>query len=109
MELTLPRVVKACGLHNAIVFVSAKSRLPIAGDEYNDFYASGFILNNLDFSGDLVFARDLKERNLKLMAAHPGRRFYRYVYFRDSAKAELFELAPAAGGLVQKPIPIPPP
>ena len=56
---------------------------------------------------NLVFARDLGKRNSTLMAAHPGRRFYRYVYFRDSNKAELFELAPDAGGLVEKPVPIP--
>ena len=109
VELTLPRAVKACGLHNAVVFVSAKGRHPTDDDAFNDFYATGFLMNSLDFSGDLVFARDLGKRNSTLMAAHPGRRFYRYVYFRDSNKAELFELAPAAGGLVQKPIPIPPP
>lgn len=109
VEHTLPRVVKACGLRNAIVFLSATGRLPTDGDAFNDFYASGFLMNNLDFKGDLIFARDLGKRNSILMAAHPGRKFYRYVFFRSNGRAALVELEPTDSGWVEHPVPIPPP
>jgi hypothetical protein len=35
-------------------------------------------LNAPTFDGDLVFARDLRERNVLLMAQHPNRSYYRY-------------------------------
>lgn len=107
VEHTLPRVVKACDLHNALVFLSAQGRFPTDGDTFNDYYASGFLMNNLDMSGDLVFARDLQERNQELMAIYPGRRYYRYVYFRNNARAALFELVPCTNGVVEIPVSIP--
>lgn len=42
-------------------------------------FAPDLYLNNAALDGDVVWARDLRDRNAALFARYPGRRFYRWV------------------------------
>lgn len=59
--------------------LTARCRALIAQD-YEGFslYTPFLPLNSPTLDGDLVFARDLRERNLRLMREYPGRSYWRY-------------------------------
>jgi hypothetical protein len=105
VERLLPGVVGGHGITNAVVFLAAHGRSDEGMDDQNDYYATGFRQNTLDLQGDIVYARDLRGSNLKLMHAYPGRRYYRYVLFRDRGEAVLTELREQDGRLVSDPVP----
>lgn len=80
---------KAANVANAIVFV----RLP--DSPYGDrWWESVFLYNGLSLdTTDIIFARDLGERNLELMRLYPGRQYF----LADSSR--LIPLEPGAGPL----------
>ena len=103
LEPTLDRF----GVHHAVVFMRSEGRSSSPGDNMNDHYATGFMRNALDLNSNIVFARDLKERNSRLIEAYPGRRYYWYSYLRGTDQARFLEIVPEATGLSY--IPIEPP
>ena len=74
-------VVKTNNLNNAIIFPRTVPGM------YQDI--GRYIQNSLDFSGDVLFARDLKEKNIKLMEYYPEKEFYYYDYDIKSKSGKL--------------------
>jgi hypothetical protein len=69
--------VRQANLTNALVFLESGHYRHKTGDEKWDVYASGFVFNDPDLQGPVVFARDLgDERNAELIARYPGRELY---------------------------------
>ncbi|MBQ9726755.1 MAG: glycosyltransferase family 39 protein, partial [Kiritimatiellae bacterium] len=99
VEKTLPRVVEAAGLRNALVFYDDIGTASDRAGEKNLYFATAFMRNDLDFRGDVVYAVNRKEANAELAAAFPGRTFYLYRYRRDVNLSELYreEFDPATG------------
>lgn len=101
VEDALPRVMRDHNVHHAVVFMRAHGQ---AGErEYVDntasFYETGFMRNDLDMKGDVIYARDLGERrNRALMERYPGRTYYSYIYLRAHRDGKLYELLPSADG-----------
>ena len=75
-------------------------------DVDNDFYATGFMHNDLDLEGDVLYVRNLRSRNIELVRRHPDRSVYLYRYLRDKEKAYLYRMVPEGDGL--KVIPVEP-
>jgi len=48
--------------------------------------------NRIDFQGDTVYAMDWGEENSRLMRAYPGRRYFRYEYYRKTGQSTLREI-----------------
>lgn len=92
VETVLPAMVNLYGITDALVFVAATGRWDREWDLENDYYASGFRLNDLDLAGDVVYARSLGEKNALLMAAYPGRSHYLYVFHRDTRRGRLYRI-----------------
>ena len=59
-------------------------------------FAPFLYLNNASLDGDIVWARDLGQRNAKLFARYPGRRLYRYAPATPGGRPQF---VPAPGGL----------
>ena len=101
VEYALPRIIREAGVHHAVVFMrELHEGEPVDRLEAdNDYYATGFMRNDLDLQGDVIYARDLGDaHNRELMAAYPDRKYYGYAYVHGRGKGILNELAPAAGG-----------
>ncbi len=113
VEAVLPRVVEEYGITNAVVFIDAYEYAHHfegtfqdalwrtrrwSYSKHNDYYATGFMLNDIDLEGDIIFARrlvrraDPRECYDELVAAYPGRRYYLYRYNRGAGRAILAEL-----------------
>lgn len=92
VESVLPRVVRDYGIANAVVFMDAVGLDRSEADDDNDFYATGFMRNELDLRGDVLYVRNLRERNADLLRRHPGRAAYLYRYVRDQDKAILYRM-----------------
>ena len=54
--------------------------------------------------GNIIYARDLDDENLRLMRAYPNRHYYRYLLFRDRGEAVLTELHEENGAIVSTPL-----
>ncbi len=68
----LQESARRAGLHNALVLID--SRPP------NDFrYSSGFVYNDPMLRSDVIYARDLGEKNDCVVAAFSGRKVYRFL------------------------------
>lgn len=104
VEMVLPRVLEDHDFSNSVLFMDAVERSQDYLDPFNDFYGTGFMLNDLDFSGDMVFARNLRERNAELVERHPDRDYYLYRYHRTHDKALLYRLEFGAEGQVAVPL-----
>ena len=92
VESVLPRVVRDYGIANAVVFMDAIGLDRSEADDDNDFYATGFMHNALDLRGDVLYARNLRERNAELLRRHPDREAFLYRYVRDQDKAILYRI-----------------
>lgn len=104
VEHTLPRVVEAYRIRNAVVFMDAVSPGISEEERLNDFYAAGFLRNDLDLAGNVIYARNYRERNGELMAAYPGRDYYLYRYHRDSRRAYLYRYIAAGDKYCLEPV-----
>lgn len=92
VEDYLPRVIRDYDITKALVFMDAIGRDPVRRDCFNDYYAAGFMLNNLDLDGDVLYVRNLREANLELLKRHPDRTAWLYRYRRDLQKACLYRM-----------------
>jgi len=73
----------------AIVFVKS---VGLGSDEFdgkNDYYATGFMHNDIGLENDIVYVQDLGERNPELLAHFPNRQAYYYTLDRVLFAAEL--------------------
>jgi len=80
---------------DALVFVARLNTLH--GAVYNDYYATGFRLNDLDLKGNVLYARDGRDKkmrinNEKLIRAYPGRDYYLYEFDQKNKIPYLYEL-----------------
>jgi len=99
VEDILPRVVQDYDITQAIVFMDAIGRDPIRSDCFNDYYGTGFMRNDLDLKGDVLYVRNLREHNIGMVQRHPGRTPWLYRYRRDFGKAVLYRMKPEGGEL----------
>lgn len=92
VETILPKVMEAQGIRNAVVLMDSVGRADGELDPLNDYFATGFMRNDLDLENDVIFARNSREQNVKILKHYPGRRFYHYRYVRSANRALLYEL-----------------
>lgn len=104
VEPILPRIVRDYGITNAVVFMDATGREPGTGDPFNDYYATGFMRNDLDLQGDVIYARNSRERNRLLVETYPGRNVFLYRYLRCVNKAYLYRVVVEGDGLRYEPV-----
>ncbi|MEW6746349.1 MAG: glycosyltransferase family 39 protein [Planctomycetota bacterium] len=100
VESALPRLMEKFQVHHAVVFMQSRGRAPKdqADEAENDYYATGFMRNELDLQGDVIYARESGfNRDLQMLALHPDRKYYQYVYLRAAGDAELYELTYVPG------------
>jgi hypothetical protein len=95
VERTLPRVVDAYGISNAVVFMDSVTAGVEEQAKFNDFFGTGFLRNSLDLDGDVVYARNSREQNHLLISLYPGRSYYLYRYHRNSRRALLYRILPS--------------
>jgi hypothetical protein len=83
--------VKDKGIHNAVVFVSSGTGLlrPMPQRDLSR--------NDKDYNNDVIYAQDLKERNIELMDYYKGRAFYYYKRQLNNLEGELVEVKPEEG------------
>jgi hypothetical protein len=72
--------VKQQGITNAIVFIDCWYPLDTTTPNLI-YYGSGFQCNSPDLKDDVIYALDLKERNVELMRSFPHRNYYRCNFF----------------------------
>lgn len=84
-------LVEAEGLDNAVVFVVADHYRIHAREMKWDIYGTALALNTPSLDGPVVYARDLGERNLELMAHYPGRKAY-WIDLKANREAKLIPL-----------------
>ena len=77
-------VVQEREIHNAVVFLKT---VPI-----KDNYTALYVQNPLNFIGDVLFVKDLKERNSELIKYYPDREFYVYEFDRFKKSGKLTRL-----------------
>jgi hypothetical protein len=85
-------VIEEAGIRNAVVFMDSVEHLPQRDDPLNDYYATGFMRNNLTFDGDVVYARNCRADNVLLARQFPERDYYLYRYNRRKNGAHLYRL-----------------
>ena len=76
--------VKGNNLSNSVVFLRSVPEI-----RNNMGY---YVQNPLDFNGDVLFVRDLKERNIELMKYYPEKEFYIYEFDRLTKSGKLMKL-----------------
>lgn len=104
VEDVLPRVVRDYGIAHAIVFMDCQGREETEPDTHNDYYAAGFLRNDLDLKGDVLFVRNLRSHNILLARRHPDRACWLYRYHRGLDKAILYRLLAEGGELRAVPV-----
>ena len=92
VENLLHRTIKISGISNAIVYIDAFRCLDGRSDDENDFFATGFIRNNLDFNGDIIYAATCVKTTTCWRPEYPDRSYYLYRYDRQRHKALLYRL-----------------
>ncbi len=92
VETLLPAMVELHELDNALVFMGTGVWRRGFGRR-NDYYASGFRLNDLDLKGDVIFARSLRDRDQVLIQAYPDRAHYIYIFDPQKRRARLFKIS----------------
>jgi hypothetical protein len=77
-------IVEKNNLNNAVVF------LKTVPEGYNN--VTYYIQNPLDFDGKVLFAKDLKEKNIELMGYYSQKEFYYYDFDRKSRSGKLTKI-----------------
>ena len=109
VEPILEQVLAAYEIDNAVVFMDSVGRMDTDGTSRNDYYATGFRLNNLDLDGPVVFVRNLpKNDNNKMVKQYPGRSYYLYRFDRRACKAWLYHIPLREDGRLANPVLIQP-
>ena len=104
VEGVLPRTVAAYDITNAVVFMDSVGVSASKEDNRNDYYATGFMRNDLDLRSDVIYARNLREKNVNLFSDYPDRDYYHYRYDRGHNRAYLWRLHPHDGAFTATPI-----
>ncbi len=104
VEEVLPRVVRDYGITNAVVFMDSVGVAKDLDDATNDYYATGFMRNDLDLEGDVLYVRNLAERNIEEVRRRPGRTAYLYRYHRGQDQACLYRMTPEGDDLILDPV-----
>lgn len=104
VEEVLPRVVRDYGITNALVFMDSVGREKGEWDTLNNYYATGFMRNDLDLQGDVLYLRNSRKQNIRMVKRHPGRAAYLYRYHRKFEKALLYRLVVEGDGLKMIPV-----
>jgi len=104
VESVLGRVVRDYGITNAVVFMDAVGIEEHEDDRDNDYYATGFLRNDLDLEGDVIYVRNRREQDVRIMKAYPDRAYYLYRYVRDRDRARLYRLIPAGDSFDAVPV-----
>ncbi len=60
-------------------------------DGLNHYYATGFMLNDLNLENDIIYVRNSRAQNPKIAEDYRNRNFYLYRYHRDTHKATLYK------------------
>ncbi|MDA0989146.1 MAG: glycosyltransferase family 39 protein [Verrucomicrobia bacterium] len=94
VEGILPTVVRACGITNAVVFMDAIGVALQEEDPRNNYYATGFLRNDLDLTNDVIYARNSREQNFRITTFYPNRSYYLYRYERGLNQAVVYRLIP---------------
>ncbi|MGD9874682.1 MAG: glycosyltransferase family 39 protein [Kiritimatiellia bacterium] len=92
VEDVLPRVVRDYGITNAVVFMDSVDRDQRRPDQFNDYYATGFMRNDLDLTGDVLYVQNSRDQNIRMAKRHPDRTFWMYRFNRALEKAFLYRL-----------------
>lgn len=102
VENILPQVVDTYGIENALVLMdSVETRFHWDGDQYNNYYTTGFQRNTLTMDGDVVYAwnvpkdrtsdkASLSKRRQALFDTYKGRNYYLYRFDRGADRAWLY-------------------
>jgi len=104
VENLLPRVVEAYAIDDAVVFMDSLGDCGSRALWVPDYYGTGFLRNSLDLDGEIVYARNSKGKNRRLMDRYPGRSYYLYRYLRCDEKALLYRLMPEGDSFSVQPI-----
>jgi len=76
-------------VEKAIVFIKAERLGSAEFDGKNDYYATGFMHNDVALENDVLYVQDLGVRNPELLRHFPGRAAYYYKLDRVLMSAEL--------------------
>lgn len=104
VEGVLPKVVQTYAITNALVFMESVGKAPEEEDPANNYYATGFMRNDLDLRGDVLFARNAGDRVHTLIRHYPGRTYYLYRYRRDLNRAHLWIMNLTSNSLALTPV-----
>ncbi len=94
VESVLPRVVATYDITNAVMYIDGIHAGVDRFNDHNSFYASGFMLNDLSLTGSVIYAKNMREKNISLMRHFPDRRHYLYRFNRRTARAVLYDMFP---------------
>ena len=79
-------LVKENNLRNAVIFLKTGS------NPQRNSKISFYVQNPLNFDGDILFVKDLKERNAELMGYYPEKEFYTYEFDQKVKSGRLTRL-----------------
>ena len=91
VENNLQKTMKFYGVHNAVVFMDSINIDRSSHEELNCYYATGFMLNDLELKNDIIYVRNSRDQNHKITPHYPGRNFYLYRYERNTGNAVLYK------------------
>jgi len=104
VEGRLPKVMEAHDVTHAVVFMDQVGKAVGLADPSNDYYATGFMRNDLDLEGDVIYARNSRGENVKMFEVYPDRSYYLYRYMRHADAAVLWRLVPEGEGFELIPV-----
>ncbi len=91
VEDNLAGVIKKFNIKNAIVFMDSMNLERGSHEEENNYYATGFVRNDLALTNDIIYLRNSREQNYKILNCFSNRNFYLYRYQRDTKDALLYK------------------
>ena len=97
-------MIRDYSITNALVFMDAVGVARDVDDADNDYCAAGFMRNDLDLKGDVLFVRNLAGYNIHLVRYLPGRAAYLYRYDRGRDRSCLYRMVPEGDELRLVPV-----
>jgi 4-amino-4-deoxy-L-arabinose transferase-like glycosyltransferase len=91
VEENLTKTISFYGVTNAIVFMDSLHIERGSHEDLNDYYATGFMLNDLALKNDIIYVRNSREQNYKIVKDFSDRNFYLYRYQRDTHISNLYK------------------
>lgn len=90
VEENLLKTMSFYGVENAIVFMDSEHIEHGVHDNLNKYYATGFMLNDLELKNNIIYVNNSRAQNYKIVKNFPDRNFYLYRYQRDTHKSKLY-------------------